>query len=547
MYDIIYISNRDDTGYEKLKERFPLAKRAISLEDAKQRAFTKLFWIVYSDLIINDDFKFDYKVEKWDEDYIHVFKNGDYYDGICLLSKTSIVSEREFNSRFFIDKKEVDIIASIPKPYEIYYIDTYAEYIEALENSKTELFWMTSHNLNPLLDFSLYFSHHNIYDRSQNHAFIHRVDNNDYYNGIFLCSKHAPLSKREIEYRFPVNRKEWDIIGSTSCIYNKFYIDTYEEYENAMITSKTELFWVIPSYVTVLDSFKFDMYFPHNNEYDRKLTHVFLNGIYYDGIMLSSKHNPMSKREFNYRFSLHKKEWPIIASISVFDIVFISYNESFANQNYTQLVTLFPDRKIHRISGIKGIHNAHIEAATVALTDMFWVVDADAIIESTFKFNYQVIKHEHDVVHVWKSKNPINDLVYGYGGIKLLPRNLTLNVDITSSDMTTSISHKFKSMNEISNITAFNTDAFSTWKSAFRECVKLSSKVIVGQDNQETDERLNVWCSIGADKPYGEYAIAGAIAGRTYGQKNAGNIPALSKINDFDWLQEQFNIIYRTS
>ena len=71
------------------------------------------------------------------------------------------------------------------------------------------------------------------------------------------------------------------------------------------------------------------------------------------------------------------------------------------------------------------------------------------------------------------------------------------------------------------------------------------SKIIVGQNDVETEERLNVWCSVGIDKEFGEYAIAGAIAGKKYGQENADNISALSKINDFVWLQEQFNSIFQ--
>jgi phosphoribosylpyrophosphate synthetase len=39
----------------------------------------------------------------------------------------------------------------------------------------------------------------------------------------------------------------------------------------------------------------------------------------------------------------------------------------------------------------------------------------------------------------------------------------------------------------VSNITAFNTDPYSTWKSAFRECVKLSSKIIDRQDFEGKD------------------------------------------------------------
>jgi hypothetical protein len=95
-------------------------------------------------------------------------------------------------------------------------------------------------------------------------------------------------------------------------------------------------------------------------------------------------------------------------------------------------------------------------------------------------------------------------------------------------------------MTEVSNITAFNTDPFTTWRSAFRECCKLSSSAIERQDSLETLNRLDIWCTVGSDKPYGEYSIAGALAGKIYGQENAGNIPALSLINDFDWLMSQF-------
>ena len=106
--------------------------------------------------------------------------------------------------------------------------------------------------------------------------------------------------------------------------------------------------------------------------------------------------------------------------------------------------------------------------------------------------------------------------------------------------MTTgSISSEFKSMPEVSNLTAFNTDSFNTWKSAFRECVKLSSRLIEGQVNSETQRRLDVWCTV-AHGDYSQFAISGALAGRKYGQENAGNLPALALINDFSWLQLQF-------
>jgi hypothetical protein len=132
-------------------------------------------------------------------------------------------------------------------------------------------------------------------------------------------------------------------------------------------------------------------------------------------------------------------------------------------------------------------------------------------------------------------------LVYGYGGVKLFPRELTINMDISKPDMTTSISDKFVAVKEISNVTGFNTGEFETWRSAFRECCKLASRVIDRQKDDETERRLKIWCSIGRDKPFGEFAIAGARAGMAYGNTNKDNVEALKKINDFDWLKEQFN------
>lgn len=223
----------------------------------------------------------------------------------------------------------------------------------------------------------------------------------------------------------------------------------------------------------------------------------------------------------------------------MYDIVFISYNEINAEENFSKLKKRFPLTK--RVKGVKGIHQAHIAAAKKCFTKMFWVVDGDADVLDTFNFDYEVPDWDLDVVHVWRSINPINNLEYGYGGIKLLPRALTLKMDLSNTDMTTSISHKFKAMEEVSNITAFNTDPFSSWRSAFRECTKLASKTIQGQVDSETLERLTAWCKLNEAVDYGNYAYFGAIAGREYGEKNSTNPLALKLINDFDWLYEQFS------
>lgn len=221
------------------------------------------------------------------------------------------------------------------------------------------------------------------------------------------------------------------------------------------------------------------------------------------------------------------------------DVIFISYNEPNAEKNWLRVRE--KSLRAFRVNGIKGIVNAHKAAAELAGTDMFYVVDGDAYLTDEWSFEFQPSIFDRDCVHVWRSRNPVNDLEYGYGGVKLIPRNLMLAADESNADMTTSISDKFKVMNRISNTTDFNTDAYNTWRSAFRECAKLAGSIMRRQLTRESAQRLETWCTVGADRPYGEYAIAGARAGREFGELNQGDPKQLSLINNAEWLLAKFN------
>ena len=236
----------------------------------------------------------------------------------------------------------------------------------------------------------------------------------------------------------------------------------------------------------------------------------------------------------------------------MFDVFFISYHEQYADDNFKALKEKAPLAK--RVDGIKGIFNAHKRAAELSKTKMFYVIDADAILLDEFEFDYQPIEFDKtyrnvlktDCVHTWRALNPINDLVYGYGGVKLFPARGLREAEKWNIDFTTSVMPHFVPMEQISNITAFNTDPYSTWKAAVRECVKLSSSIIKNQ-HPDTEKRLDIWCTVGEDKPYGEYAIAGAKLGCEFGTKYKDNIEALNLINDYEWLQEQYEREYSTT
>ena len=230
------------------------------------------------------------------------------------------------------------------------------------------------------------------------------------------------------------------------------------------------------------------------------------------------------------------------------DVVQISYYEETADENFEILQLFAPHAR--RVEGVKGIFDAHQAAARIAETSNFYVVDADAIIEETFDFKFSPkstkLEYGHfpqtDCIYTWRSRNPVNDLLYGYGGVKLFPRKQLIEAKTWNVDMTTTLGCPFVPQFQISNITAFNTNPFETWKSAFRECTKLASSIIPNGDNIDNQYRLDVWCSRGKDKPNGKYAIMGANQGKDFGTHYRKNDNVLKKINDFDWLREQFEL-----
>jgi len=229
-------------------------------------------------------------------------------------------------------------------------------------------------------------------------------------------------------------------------------------------------------------------------------------------------------------------KWNWLGSITpvlpdVLDVIFISYGEPNAEENWIRVLEKAPYAK--RVDRVDGIFEAHKAAAKLSKTDMFYVVDGDAWLVDEWQFDYQPEVFDRDCSYVWNSRNPINDLVYENGGVKLFPRALLMKQRKWKTlDMFTTISDKIKVTDTVSNVTTFNTSEFSTWRSAFRECVKLYNV------NQIT--KLNTWLTKGGDRTYGEYAILGAEAGYRYAKDNRDDHSSLVNINDYSWLEKQF-------
>ena len=223
------------------------------------------------------------------------------------------------------------------------------------------------------------------------------------------------------------------------------------------------------------------------------------------------------------------------------DVIFISYNESNAETNWQRVLEKAPHAK--RVDGVKGIFEAHKAAAQLSTTDMFYVVDGDAYLVDEMNFDFQPSIYDRDCTHIWRAKNPINELVYGYGGVKLFSKQVLMDAQQwVTLDLSTSVISKIKIVNTVSNITAFDTDELSVWRSAFRECVKLCYNIISNTTDTDSRIRLDTWLTVGNEHQYGTYAMSGAAYAVKWADKHKDDYESLRMINSREWIVEQFEL-----
>ena len=543
---------------------------ARTVEEAVKLATENTFWMLNPDLELVDDTLDDFYPDLYDTSPTHIFsiesRKGERlgHGGLALSNKSYHPENVQYHDH---------IVARVPDRHNIKKYFTRDPYKAYMQSKKHTFYWVvdTAVDLVEDWDFDFYPDIHSI-----ENVFAFKSEG-DGEAGVYLVHRPhlAEFNPSEEDFSFDrfkniirVDRVASRVVGHPAFFFDegmyKSNTDKFTEHKNIDVIdasdlatayqkaagmTKTGYFWAIENDAEMIDDFERSFYvdrhhkshfhvWPKENPYTGFIHQ-------YGGLKLipAAAIKELKPDADKIRKMTFKNKKPVKKAAAAtrdipYDVVFLSYNEPFADKNYEKLLEKVPNAR--RVHGVKGIFNAHKQAAELADTRMFYVVDADAILLEDFEFEYFPSVWDEDIVHTWKSKNPINDLIYGYGGLKLFPTKLLREATDWHIDFTTSVSEKFKPMPIAANYTAFNTDPFNTWKSAFRECTKLSSSIIHRSKQDENDERLEAWCTKGEDREFGKYAIAGALAGRAWGEQYADDDDMLGKINDFEWLQNKF-------
>ncbi len=523
-------------------------------EEGRANSKNNWFWVVDSDVEVHEDFDFDFVPDVWDEGKTHVWQKlnpitGRQYDygGVMLCPKVAQTKGRpKYIREPACTQREYPVYHLQPNDYKDGLNDVY---VRLAHQSNSDMYWVIDAftQLHKDFDFSYYPTQ---WDRKN----VHVWQNEDStYRNVRLIPKETFMEKeytdKEIANNSFKNLKQINTIASQRPTWPVIHLQSLEknEFINAIKDIETPFVWTVDPDVKVDQDVLDKGFMPLITDVNKIHTWQKVNPRSdrvhgYGGLRLWPTQNDYinitsDQLKLNkFRNLQYVKD---VGSTSIpYEIFCISFKEDILEVDKNiQRVTSKKMKHgwVNHIRGVKGIFEAHKACAKDCKTDMFWVIDADAEVTEEFMFDYIPDVYDKEVVHVWGSKNPVNGLEYGYGGVKLFPTEMVRQATSWGIDFTTGLSSRFKSMPEVSCITRFNTDAFSTWRSAFRECVKLTLN-----NDEESKERLRVWMNTKGEGEFSDEAVNGALEGNRYALKNKDNLSMLDKINDFEWLEEQW-------
>jgi hypothetical protein len=223
---------------------------------------------------------------------------------------------------------------------------------------------------------------------------------------------------------------------------------------------------------------------------------------------------------------------------TIADVVFISYEEPNADENFARLRTLAPHAK--RVHHIEGVYNAWTRAAALAETPRFFLVEGDNWILDGFKFREPERPVKADIV-MWRARNAVNGLEGLNGCVKCLDREGVFSMDKHAVDLFLSIKGVQRLIQRVVSETRFNTSPFLAWRCGFRECAKLVTGMV---DNPRIPELIRIWQTVGKGALNGEWCMLGARMGAEFGRLYERR-EELKKVNDISWFKTEFEIISR--
>ncbi|MFJ7063344.1 hypothetical protein ACIQVA_37775 [Streptomyces microflavus] len=220
-----------------------------------------------------------------------------------------------------------------------------------------------------------------------------------------------------------------------------------------------------------------------------------------------------------------------------FDAVMLSYDEPLADKLHARLQRVL-GLKVKRLHGVHGMRRAYRLAAEVVDNEQFLLADGDFVIDTEFAVRAIEPLDEGVSLRVWQAVNPLNGLVYGYGGLKLVRRSALRELG-EAVDVLAALPGRIEFSKTVAGTTRINQSPYHAWKAGFRECSMLARGSEYGMDDAQSAQRIAAWTT-GGQGDFADYATAGAREGVAFAGEAARDPGRFETLNDPAWLLERF-------
>lgn len=570
--DMFFVDNFNkdaNTRFEELKTRFPTIQRVRYLSSwvdtinrCVKKSTTEMFWVLDSTLDYTN-FDFDYYPNPWQTKMVHVFgtqwsrwgttfminretftEDTKYVKIIEHLSMINFVKDRRATATscqhdiVFVDhgNKEADTVYQqlvnhviekeiIRIEYDSSYLRTFKKLLSNLAAKKEHYIWVCS----SVCDYT-HFDFTYIADpfaKDQLHVF---PSNKQKFGDTFLLDVNKTREQLEkitsLEDYEKINFNQTMIPkrleAPSIIVHDDTHVNAIPDFDFPYITMTSST----DENIQTFDEEPMNLWSPRT-----KTITVMSEGA--TRVVVPREAKEYVKREL-YDYPYIKRANRIAKSNSM-DIVFLSNGEQCADENYEHLLRVthnLPNRVV-RVDGVNGRVNAYHAAALASNTPWMFTVFAKLKVNDKFDWSWQPDRMQIPKHYIFYAENPVNGLVYGHQAMIAYQKLLVLKNTGKGLDFTLDDEHEV--VEQVSGIAQFNTDPFATWRTAFREVIKLKAAT-----DRMSKERLEVWLTK-AEGNFSKYCLQGAKDASDYYDQVNGDFEKLKLSYEWAWLQQKFD------
>jgi hypothetical protein len=573
--DIFFVDKSNATAqvrWERVKARYPHAQKlryANSMTDTIERCVTRTntprFWVISSEYDYTD-FDFDWQPEPWQHQMTHVFSSQhqkwsdtflinkwefqrhvlwagslEKFPNLNFVNNQTVTKPENLHNIYYVDHGNGNIARHQYEHLRLEYPDMVitrfvGNYLDTFKRimatAETEYVWI----INSICDYSQFDFTWQPEPWQAEMIHVFRSDHTKEGDTFYI---HVESFRQQMY--------ELDILDF-------FNVINYCEDQSVLRFGCPIHFYTGDDLVAEIQNYKFETPYVFFTQDRDRYSKGILRTIAPTYVMWSEKDRAVLKyngsgssalvpRDIKSHLKTQIYDYPYISKRHIgmtddpLDIVFISNGEPDEQRMFDHTEYMC-NRTVKWCVGVQGRTAAYQAAARLSSTPWFFMVFAKlSVLGGGFDWDWQPDYFQQPKHYIFNAKNPVNGLEYGHMGMIAYNKNLVLANNNPGLDFTLSQPHE--SVPVLSGTAHFNQDAWMTWRTAFREVLKLKHFMNTSP-TVETEHRLNTWLTV-AQGNHAEYCLAGAADAVEYYAEVAGDYELLKLSFDWAWLQTRFN------